>query len=424
MNEIFSCKEKKHLFQPDFCRLCLSQNGEQTGVFSCTSAAALFERIFHCTGVRLADFPDAPPTVCDGCISQLVICEKFVKLCREVDQKLWHRRQHSAKTEGAVQEQDPANTISQSNDEQAPESKVQQIHVKSDEPSPNPLCDGKSTNEEFYVVEITDAHHEYELDLPGSESIPVPPVTTTSSATDKVKHSHLPVEKQHCSKGRTIGKKSQCTVCGSWQQNLKQHMLVHTGEKRYVCPVCQRAFAQKGNLTYHLNQHTGHCPYRCEQCDKAFKDPQSLRSHKLTHTNERKFKCDVCEDTFKYRSSLVVHMRYHTQSKPFACSECESSFVNSSGLKKHLRTHTGERPYQCGECKKSFKSSHNLRLHKLSHTKERRFQCDLCKRWFSYKNVLQTHMHVHRKGQGTCTESTRPGTKKSTEGEIESNSEG
>ncbi|EAA05114.5 AGAP011181-PA, partial [Anopheles gambiae str. PEST] len=346
-------------FQQDFCRLCLSQNGEQTGVFSSSSAAALFERIFHCTGVRLADFPDVRPTVCDGCISHLVICEKFVKLCREVDQKLWHRRQHSDKTEGAVQEQDPANTLSQSNDEQAPESKVQHMHVKSDEASPNPPCDGKSTNEEFYVVELTDAHHEYELDLPGSESIPVPPATTTSNATDN-------------------------------------HMLVHTGEKRYVCPVCQRAFAQKGNLTYHLNQHTGHCPYRCDQCDKAFKDPHSL----------------------------VVHMRYHTQSKPFACSECESSFVNSSGLKKHLRTHTGERPYQCGECKKSFKSSHNLRLHKLSHTKERRFQCDLCERWFSYKNVLQTHMQVHRKGQGTCTGSTRPGTKKSTEGGMESKSEG
>uniref|UniRef100_A0A182UD27 C2H2-type domain-containing protein n=1 Tax=Anopheles melas TaxID=34690 RepID=A0A182UD27_9DIPT len=402
MNEIFSCTEEKRLFHPDFCRLCLSQNGEQTGVFSCSSAAALFERIFHCTGVRL------------------VICEKFVKLCREVDQKLWHRRQHSDKTEGAVQEQVPANTISQSNDEQAPESKVQQLHLKSDEASPNLPCDGKSPNEEFYVVELTDAHHEYDLDLPVSESIPGPPATATSKATDNVK----PGEKQPQRKGRTGSKKSQCTVCGSWQQNLKQHMLVHTGEKRYVCPVCQRAFAQKGNLTYHLNQHTGHCPYRCDQCDKSFKDPQSLRSHKLTHTDERKFKCEVCEDTFKYRSSLVVHMRYHTQNKPFACIECESSFVNSSGLKKHLRTHTGERPYQCGECKKSFKSSHNLRLHKLSHTKERRFQCDLCERWFSYKNVLQTHMQVHRKGQGTRTGSTRPGKKKSIEREIGCKSEG
>ncbi|XP_035892629.1 zinc finger protein 675-like isoform X2 [Anopheles stephensi] len=385
--EFFSSVKEDNLPENKaFCRLCLlSKIDEQTVEFCSFSVDVLYERVRQCTGVR----------VCDACVSQLVSCERFVKQCREVDEKLTNLRQLcKQKTRVATGRTDkPSFPVEQrSNEEVLPVAKVQHSPPKLDEKEPYMPCNGKSNaGDEFYVVEAVDTNHEYDIDL-ATEAVP-------GKGNGKAKV--LPIKKRSSNGSKNI-KRLKCPVCGTMQQRLKQHMLVHTGEKKHVCPVCQKAFSQKGNLTYHMNQHADSSPYGCDQCEKAFKEPQSLRSHKLIHTDERKFRCEVCEETFKYKSSLTVHLRAHTQDKRYSCGECEKSFITSnlfitlsSGLKKHQRTHTGERPYECSECGKSFKASHNLSLHRLSHTKERRFQCDLCESWFSYKNVLKAHMKVH-----------------------------
>ena len=60
-----------------------------------------------------------------------------------------------------------------------------------------------------------------------------------------------------------------CNVCHrkfSWESNLQQHMLSHTGEKPHVCTHCGKQFSLKGTLTRHIRTHTKEKPYSCSHC--------------------------------------------------------------------------------------------------------------------------------------------------------------
>ncbi|EFO18467.1 zinc finger protein [Loa loa] len=35
-------------------------------------------------------------------------------------------------------------------------------------------------------------------------------------------------------------KKPQCNICQKEVINIKEHMITHTDEKPYVCPICNR----------------------------------------------------------------------------------------------------------------------------------------------------------------------------------------
>lgn len=50
-----------------------------------------------------------------------------------------------------------------------------------------------------------------------------------------------------------------CPVCGllinSKRFNFKQHLKIHTGEKPFVCKICNRSFRQKAHMVKHVTTH-------------------------------------------------------------------------------------------------------------------------------------------------------------------------
>ncbi|EHB00284.1 Zinc finger protein 408, partial [Heterocephalus glaber] len=108
-----------------------------------------------------------------------------------------------------------------------------------------------------------------------------------------------------------------CLHCGrAFRQrgDLRGHLWLHPGERRPRCLNCAQAFAQRLELQRHLSAHTGEA-HLCPMCGKALRDPHTLRAHERLHSGERPFLCPQCERAYTLATKLGI-----TSSGPRALS--------------------------------------------------------------------------------------------------------
>ena len=183
-----------------------------------------------------------------------------------------------------------------------------------------------------------------------------------------------------------------CTVCNkrfTQKGYLKDHKLLHTGEKLYSCTQCEKRYANYRYLRSHMNVHSD--AYMCMECGKRFRDNQKLMAHWKCHTGEKPFECGVCGKQFARAAHLDKHGRIHRGEKPYKCLLCEKAFSESGSLKKHIRIHTGEKPYKCQSCDKAFATIDGLYSHMRVHTGDRPYKCSLCNKSFGHATTLRGH---------------------------------
>ncbi|KOB75790.1 Uncharacterized protein OBRU01_05948 [Operophtera brumata] len=215
-------------------------------------------------------------------------------------------------------------------------------------------------------------------------------------------------------------KRYACDVCNTKFFSttlLKNHMLSHSGERKYQC-ACDKVFRSKNAKKEHYAYiHMKVKRHRCPQCPETFRNYFQRSKHiSLIHGMKTKeFKCDLCPKVFTVSGKLRVHVRYaHLKLKRYACEVCEWKFYSSSELKQHMVTHSGERKYQCNVCKKSYARKYTLREHMRIHDNDRRFcnkeslkrhmvihtgeknyKCEVCGMAFLRRKNLKDHLRLH-----------------------------
>lgn len=251
--------------------------------------------------------------------------------------------------------------------------------------------------------------------------------------------------------------KPQCNVCLKTfanPNNLKRHMMIHSGVREFECDVCFKRFHQKITMQTHRLTHVN--PFACNQCDQTFESKTDLTEHKESDectkskfirvkeelmktvkqeitTNMGKllgYACSLCKKMFSVESALEQHvesthifdpadlicpecsqvlpskkdMQMHIQThknsrlknvKRFECSICGKGCSSQAMLVMHERVHTNERPFPCQLCCLRFKTKTHLRTHQLTHTREKKFGCSVCLKFFALKGNLVVHLRTH-----------------------------
>ena len=220
---------------------------------------------------------------------------------------------------------------------------------------------------------------------------------------------------------RHTGQRFPCTLCDSIlvsKRGLNDHVrkLHSHGTKpqtknclvqRLKCNLCEKSYKHRDDLKVHLLWHSGQRPYECNVCLKKFYSRKILRRHcsyvhdKVKRYQVQRFQCNICDKRFTNSTSVKRHMYVHSAEKPFKCSVCPKGYTNKALLNQHLVSHSEQKGFPCHVCKRVFNWKYDLKKHSWQHTTERPYRCAVCKKGFVQRHFLKKHIEKQGHTQNT-----------------------
>lgn len=125
--------------------------------------------------------------------------------------------------------------------------------------------------------------------------------------------------------------------------HLRDHTVVHTGEKKLSCPTCHKHFARASTLQEHVRTHTGEKPYVCDVlgCSKRYSSRAAVRFHRSTHVSQTVVRAGH-ESTMPLQNSNAMQVQ-NENPIPFVCQECGKLFRVRKPFMAHLKVHSVHR---------------------------------------------------------------------------------
>ncbi|XP_063243081.1 zinc finger protein 431-like isoform X2 [Bacillus rossius redtenbacheri] len=138
-----------------------------------------------------------------------------------------------------------------------------------------------------------------------------------------------------------------CDQCGrkfTRRRVLVRHKHTHSAVKRYKCSMCDKAFSRLDHLkSIHMPTHSTDKQklpeFACSTCEKRFVLKSKLQQHLILHSGEKKYECNLCFKSFALNSYLSSHLKTHKKQAGYiTCPKCPRKFVSDETLKVHSRT--------------------------------------------------------------------------------------
>ncbi|XP_045781396.1 zinc finger protein OZF-like [Maniola jurtina] len=141
---------------------------------------------------------------------------------------------------------------------------------------------------------------------------------------------------------------NKCGICNERFKSspLKdQHMVSVHGMSPIIrkCLSCDKTFTTQFALRIHTKKyHLMERNFPCTECEMKFFSKDQLKFHMLKHTGQKDFQCDVCLKWYTKKWILKEHMRIHMNDRRYKCLQCGRGFVQKCSWHSHMRTVHGE----------------------------------------------------------------------------------
>ena len=251
------------------------------------------------------------------------------------------------------------------------------------------------------------------LNRPAFENILESQAETVSIDEPPAKRHRVKVPKVRCLSDSYVqqnGSEAVCTVCNyrSSYPHVLAHARTHTGEKPFVCDVCNRAYADPSNYIKHRKRHMEGSPV-------------ALPRRKASQTpNVGETSSPIVLDSSSGSDEESHNEVLTVKAKPFECSLCSDSFDNPAMLTEHIRNHMEERNKQERSQSQTQEKPHQQRSADASSTQHSWFG-NLVEREFRQENLQSPpgpHQNLHSQYLENPQRFLRRGSSNSHDGDI------